>query len=471
MADKLGRTRALQSIYKTYLDELPHGLAPMVAKNNTEELLFDNPDDRTREKSPGLRSGISYETALDPNAGRSTSRQFAHLSECAFYRSTNYLSIDEGIQNSIPLAKGTAIIKESTANGRSGDGQHFFNLWQAAKRGESLYKIFFVPWFEVDDYAFPVPDDFKATKEEKDRMKQFPQITEGNLLWWRMKLMEYQSDTDNAIMTPFERMQADFPDTDTTAFLATGSPVFPADQVHKLINKLTNNLIQDLKDKLGLSSYMLKNHWRELSIYEPPRQGKEYFVGADVAEGLATGDASSAFVMDESMIQVAKWHGKIDADMFGHLLIALGALYNDALIVPENNNMGHTTVVTIRNHGYRKLYKTTIEDKVEKKKTDKYGWTTTAKSKMDMLSEFIRALRENLQIRDIRLAEEMASVAREENGNVILNGRDRTVACGLAIMGHKHYYSTRPLKVKHSAETVDMNLLKGSKPKERAFFE
>lgn len=455
MADKKARTAEIGGMFKTFLEELPSELSPMTQLSNTEQILLDNPNLKLRKTKPGLKSSIQFETANDPNAGRSGTRRWAHLSEVAFYR---YMKeIDDGIQNSIPLLDFTTIIKESTANGRAGIGKPFFDLWKAAKRGDSIYKPFFVAWFEVDDYQIEPPRKFEATKYEKEVLKQNPGVTEANLMWRRLKISEYLDDDEETILSPEERFKQDFPLSDDEAFLSTGAPVFDTELVNRIVKNLTNFTPNDLKEGLGIKSLMLKNHWKGLRIYTPPRDNMEYFIGADVSEGLAIGDASSVFVMDQNYNQVARWHGKIHPDLFAHLLVALGELYNHALICPEKNNMGLTTVLELRNAGYPKIYKEVTIDKVTKKKTERLGWVTTKSSKQVMLNTLNGFIRdEDLKILDIRLAEEMGLVAREENGTVNLNGRDRVVACTLALMArNSSTVRERGLKERRSAELYD----------------
>lgn len=452
MADKHDRTQAIADIYQTFLQELDPMITPMISKNNSDELLFDNPKVMDRKNNPGLSSGLIYETANDPNAGRSTSRKFAHLSEVAFYR--YHKEIDDGVQNSIPLADDTCIIKESTANGRGGVGKLFYTLWNAAKRGESLYQPFFVAWYEVDDYALSVPRDFKPTQYEKDILKQHPDVTEANLMWRRLKIKEYLNDDEDTILTPEERFKQDFPIDDIEAFLSTGAPVFDQHVLASKINQLNQFKPNEFTDRINLNSYLLKEFKKDLKIYSPPRKGESYFIGADVSEGLAQGDASSVYVMNNNRKQVARWHGKIDPDLFGFLLIDIAKLFNDALITCENNNMGHTTITTMRNEGYSKTYKEVIEDKVTKKKTERLGWRTTVKSKQDMLNEAVRSVREDdSTILDVKLLEEMSIIARGENGSVDLNGRDRVVAFCLALMGHKHFKAPIKTTKKVNMET------------------
>lgn len=431
MADKSGRTEEIANIYGTFLNELPLPLKPMISKNNSEQIFLDNP--KKDGKIKGLNSGISFETALDPNAGRSTSRLFAHLSEAAFYRYAS--EIDEGVQNSIPLHERSVIIKESTANGRAGIGKAFYDGYNAAKRGDSAYKAFFVSWFEIDDYRLPVEYGYRKTPYEIDLQKRFPTITDENLAWRRFKILEINQDEDN-ILPPEERFKQDFPIDDIEAFLSTGAPVFDAEIVDYLMNQLNNSPMDDIKHRIQIKSQMMLQFFDSLTIYSPPRAEKIYSIGADVSEGLAIGDSSSVIIFDHEFNQVASWHGKIDPDLFGHLLISLSIYYNGALLVPENNNMGHTTVTTIRNEGYGKIYREITEDKITKKRSERYGWRTTEKSKDTMLNKAVKYFRDGeLKLKDRQLIRELGLISREENGRVNLNGKDRTVAMCLAIMG------------------------------------
>lgn len=468
LADKKGRTAEIANMYKTFIDSLPPELKPMIALKNTEQVLLDNPVELDRAMNPGLSSSVKFETGQDPNAGRSGTRKGAHISEVAFIRYMN--EIDEGVANSIPLDESTTIIKESTANGRAGIGKPFYDLWQASKRGDSIYKNFFVGWYEIDDYQIKPERGFKATKYEKDILRRFPTVTEANLMWRRLKLSEYLGDDEIEILSPEERFKQDFPLDDEEAFLSTGAPVFPVEVLNELSNKLNNNKVADIKDRLNLDSFLLKNHWEGLRIYVPPRRGQEYFIGADVSEGLAMGDASSVSIIDQDYNQVARWHGKIDPDVFGHLLIELGELYNNAVIAPEKNNMGISTVLTIRNAGYPCLYREAVEDQVTKQRKERYGWVTTKHSKMAMLNSAIRILRDKVgRVLDIRLVQEMGLVSREENGTVNLNGRDRVVAYCIAVMAREQANLTiRVQRPKISKETNDTRASEALKPRKQS---
>lgn len=459
LADKHGRTSEVHSIYSTFVNNIPEKLRPMIDKNNSEEIFFDNPSVSERVHRPGLGSGFKSETAKDPNAGRSGTRKWAHLTEHAFYQHAE--EIDEGVQNSIPLAPGTFIVKESTAFGMSGTGEAFYNLWQAAERGDSIYKPYFVAWYEIPDYALSVPRGFILTKDEIDLVKRCPEITNENLVWRRLKLKEYSSGSES-IFTPEERFRQDFPSYPEEAFLSTGRPVFDLELLKQEMKELRESPPTEIKVKL--TKKYLSMYPQMLKVFKAPEKGKKYVIGADVAEGVETGDFSNAFVLEvDTNRQVAVFHGHIDADHFGNVLVDLAEIYHNALIVPEINNMGHTTLQAIKDRDYLRVYMRAVYDQIEdQKETVKMGWRTTASSKQTMLSRLIARYRDReVKILDMGLLKEMANLNRESDGGVELTGKDRVVAACLALMGIDQIYEAAEVivpgkKVKVSFENRDL---------------
>jgi hypothetical protein len=457
LADKFARTMEVHSIYSTFVNNIPLQIRPMLAKNNSDEILFDNPDPTERVTKPGLGSGLKSETAQDENAGRSGTRRWAHFTEYAFYPYA--LAVDEGVQNSIPLAKDTMIVKETTANGCSGPGEAFYSQWQAAESGDSIYKTFFVPWYFIDDYAMDVPRGFILTNIEIDLVKRCPDITNANLVWRRLKLKEYSSGLDS-IYTPEERFCQDFPSYPEEAFLSTGRPVFDLNRLKDHINHIRNNPVQ--KIEVRLQKQYLVMYPQFLTVFKTPEKGKKYIIGADVAEGVETGDFSNAFVMDTDFNQVAVFHGHIDPDHFGHVLVDLAEVYSKALLVPEINNMGSTTLQAIKNRDYLRVYMRAVYEQIEdSKETLKMGWRTTKLNKQLMLSKLVSRYRdEEIKILDVNLLKEMMNLNRESDGGVELTGKDRVVAACLACVGIDQIYEAATVtvpgkKVKVHFETRD----------------
>lgn len=432
LADKFSRTTDVHNIYTLFVGNLPSAVMPMIKTLNGEEVLFDNPNPKERAKNPGLSSGFKSETAMDKNAGRAGTRMWAHLSECSFYRYPD--SVDEGIQNSISLIKGTRIFKESTANGVSGTGESFYSLWTEAEKNNSIYKSFFVSWYEVDDYALHVPHGFIMSKEEVELVKRCPLIKNENLVWRRLKLSEYSKGTES-VFSPAERFKADFPSYAEEAFLNTGRPVFEQDKINLNIHHLKNN--PPCKIKLKIVSANIAMYPQCFTVYEVPEKNKKYLIGADVAEGLAYGDFSSASVIDENFVQVAVFHGHVPPDIFGKILVEIAKSYNKALIIPELNNMGHTTLQAIKDAGYLNIYQREVKDEIDQSKISlKIGWRTTTSTKQKMINNLVARYRENeVKIRDVDLLREMAGLTRGNDGEVELNSKDRVVGMCLALMG------------------------------------
>lgn len=469
MADKFGRTMELQSIYSNYITHIPQKIRPMLAKDNSDEVLFDNPNKELRITKPGLASGFKYETAQDENAGRAGTRNWAHLSEFAFF--PHAMETDEGLQNSIPLARGTSIVKESTANGVSGHGEAFYNLWTAAEAGDSIYKPFFVPWNSIPDYSVEPPMGFILTKEEIDLVKMCPQITNANLMWRRLKISEY-SKTSDTPLEPHERFKQDFPSYPAEAFLSTGRPVFDMDKLKAHSEELRRHPPKKLE--ITIKQKYLSMYPKLLTVYFVPEPGMKYSIGADVAEGLEGGDASSAKVLDSNHREVAKFHGHLDPDHYGRVLVELAKIYNNAILVPEKNNIGHTTLTAIKDAGYTRIYSTEVIDELDHHKvTTKLGWVTTSKSKHVMLNNLIANYRDNeVTILDIDCIGEMIKCTRESDGNVDLNGKDRVVALCLALQGFTQIYERATVwspesskKEKLLLENKDLTRSKILKPK------
>lgn len=453
LADKLGRASEVFTIYDNFRKNAPEYALPKKNKKdiiNTQQLYFES-----------RRSGFKRESQNDPNAGRAGTRLWGHLSEFAFY--SNADAIDEGIQNSIPLAPGTRIFKESTAFGVSGIGRSYYEQWEAACRGDSIYKPFFVPWFDVEDYALLPERNFVLNQQEKELMRICPVITKENLAWRRMKLKEYASSSEQ-IFTPEDRFCQDFPSFPEEAFLSSGRPVFEQNQIKKHINALITNPPKILP--VTITKPTLQNFRDLLRVYFMPEKNEKYIIGADVSEGLAIGDASSAFIMTKDCKQVARFHGKIDPDLFGKVLVELAITYNNALIVPEMNSIGFATLSAIKNQGYLRVYQRDVIDEIGLVETKKLGWRTTASSKQTMLARLIAFYRDSeVTILDVDLLKEMMNLTRESNGNVELNSQDRIVAICLALMGIEQMYEDAEvynpnIKIKLQLEKKDLYLEK-----------
>lgn len=175
-----GATQNLFGMVKTYFELSNPALQPETRSNSGTELSF-------RE----LRSGYKVATAGSKNAGRSDTVQYLHGSEVAFW--PNAQQIMAGLGQTVPMAPGTEVILESTANGI---GNLFHRMWTLAVSGESDYEAIFIPWFVQPEYRRDVPPDFELTEEEVELQEAYG-LDDEQLAWRRAKIAsDFTGDAD-----------------------------------------------------------------------------------------------------------------------------------------------------------------------------------------------------------------------------------------------------------------------------------
>ena len=77
---------------------------------------------------------------------------------------------------------------------------------------------------------------------------------------------------------------------------------------------------------------------------------------------------------------VAEWHGHIAPDLLGEEANLLGRYYNMALLVPESNNHGISTIDRLRQLHYPKLFRRRTVNRTINKATEEYGFNTNTPS-------------------------------------------------------------------------------------------
>ena len=203
-------------------------------------------------------------------------------------------------------------------------------------------------------------------------------------------------------------------------FLAAGRPVFPP----ALLKRIRANILKigdKAKDETGKET-IVTQRGDGLIMYKPPRPGRVYVAGADVAEGVTGGDYSVVTFFDrEDGEEVAMWRGHVSADKFGERLNTWGRLYNNALMVVEINNHGLTTVTALRNLFYPQLYfRPSKFDAVSTGFTDRLGWKTTKVTRPLMIDDMLKALLENsLTLHSKHTIDEMLTFVYDDGSNMV----------------------------------------------------
>ena len=358
-------TQNLFEMASRYHTNCPHIVRPETGTSNAKELTFGK-----------LDSGYKLGTAGTKAVGRSSTVQYFHGSEIAFWPHAD--SHFSGIMQAIPHAPGTEVILESTANGAGGK---FYEMWQDAERGKGEFIAIFMPWFWQSEYSVG-PTGFVFT--EKDRLlAKLYNLDEGQLAWRQLKIQELGEDL----------FHQEYPCTAQEAFLVSGRPAFDP---KSLMEAELECFSPAYRAEVSNDGRIFRHESGSLRVWDDPVPGKRYVIGADVAEGLAHGDYSCAQVLSvPDGLQVAEWHGHVDPDRFGEVLVSLGKRYNRAFIGVERNNHGLTTLTNMMHSGYANMYvQHDIEHRSGQKQTKKLGWLTTRKSKPKIIDQLISELRD-----------------------------------------------------------------------------
>jgi len=155
-----------------YHEHCPAFLKPRTGRSNAKELIFDR-----------LDSGYKVATAGTKNVGRSSTIQYMHGSEVAFWpHAKDHLA---GLGQTIPDANGTEVILESTANGPTGE---FYSLWNDATCGRNDYIALFVPWYWQEEYRrADAVATLELTAEDKDYQETFG-LDDAQMAWRHAKI-------------------------------------------------------------------------------------------------------------------------------------------------------------------------------------------------------------------------------------------------------------------------------------------
>jgi hypothetical protein len=244
-------------------------------------------------------------TSAASDAGRSEAVSMLVVDEAAFI---------EGIDNiwasaQQTLSTGGGAIVLSTPNGT---GNWFHKMWTKAEAKENEFLPIRLPWMVH-------PERDQSWRDRQDDLLGDPRIA------------AQECDCD---------------------FNTSGDVVFYSEWI-EFIKETT---IKEPVERRGVD----QNLW----IWESADYAREYLITADVARGDGK-DFSTAHIIDiETNTQVAEFKGQLPPKEFGYFLVGLAAEYNNAMLCPENANIGWATIDAIKERGYRNLYHSPKSDKL-----------------------------------------------------------------------------------------------------------
>lgn len=401
---------------------------------------FDRVKADEREESEGLESKLFFESANQPSgAAYSKSLYGAHLAEIGRYR--NAKPITEGIFGSLVGFRHSIGILEGTAQGRH---TIFHKLWKKAEEGKFWTPVF-MEWFREQGYTMAVPANFQRTYEEKAIAKKVQEecdyeLSDGQFAWRREKIVEFEAAGEE------ESFPQEFPITPEEAFVSSGLTAFPKKRLSEMaLNfgrkpRWTGEIKLDHKDNRTpiITPYLEGRLW----LWEFPKAGEKYQVGADCALGIDGADYSCAQIyaipedISQPLRQVGRWRGYMAPTEFARVMVAIGYLFNGAELAPECNKIDSVASDAAKVLMYPSVYRWIREDKIKNSQSLFVGWMTTPKNKNGLIGRMRDALLGWTVI--IRCAEdidEMFDFVESEPGSQIFGARygshDDTVMANL----------------------------------------
>lgn len=280
--------------------------------------------------------------------GRAGTISRLHVTEAAFFEYAD--DTLNALLECVPdPSMGSEVVIESTANGASG---FFFKLCKSAEERKGSYKFHFFAWYETDEYQTPLdPGEVIEPSNDRERSLVAKGVTPQQLKWYRAKVADKGQD----------KTDQEYPSDPETCFLVSGRTFFERDR--------TKSLIDLAKEPAN------QNDGERLAVWKRPERDKYYIITADTSEGTG-GDSSAAVVREyETNELCARLHGQYEPWDLGKALCKLGWEYNEALVVVERNNHGHSVLQSMA-HNVGPNYEPQPYTNIYHAADEKPGWLT-----------------------------------------------------------------------------------------------
>lgn len=347
----------------------------------TEEEIVDN------VHNWHLSNG-SNATALPTTGGRSYTASIVVVDEA------DYLPDLDALLNAVKptIDAGGQIILISSSD-KSKPSSAFKNIYRAAKKKLTTWHYVFLPWWSrpertVKWYDEQHADIFQRTGSLDD-------------LW------------------------AEYPASDTEALAA-----------RTLDKRLSPRWLENCYMEMEGIDVDDSPSIPGLTIYEAPVPGHRYVIGIDTAEGNPNSDDSALTVLNvETGNEAATLAGKYEATILAAHADLIGRWYNNAALMPERNNHGHTFIAWIKDNS--KLRVLPGHD-------EKPGWLSSSLGKTRLYDATADTFREGeTTLHSFATYDQLASI----EGSTLLAPEgmydDRADSYALAIVGRLAYTTER----------------------------
>ncbi len=458
-----GKHPTCSNIFPLEGEEIPADQPEKEEKDKNKKTAKITSDRNTRllRHIPLRNCKIKVGSAETPNSARGGDSALVHCTEVAFWKKTDNKTPEDIIRSACagaPYKPMTMIVYESTANGT---GNFFQREYDAAKRGESQFEALFVAWWQIEQYAMalPHPEEFATqlwTRRHDETVANCRQES-GRYLW---HLWEMGATLEAICWYVHERrkyndhgnMAAEFPSDDVEAFQNSGAHVFDPYRIEALRNDCRpprkrgelSGLRPKGREALDNLHFNDENGgqlwlWTMPEKFDDAMVSDRYLVVVDIGGRSTKADWSVICVIDRYWMMegdrpeiCAQWYGHIDMDLLAWKAMQVAHYYNDALLVIESNTLethdderwleGGDQSSYILNEIrdiYPNLYarKQSAED-IRQRRPAKYGFHTNVKTKPEIISTMVEAVRERLYVeRDERCLDELATYVRRPNGS------------------------------------------------------
>ena len=421
----------LFNIIKLFHNEIPPALRPLTKYSNKRELVFENPNPRTRDASPGLQSRIIVDIS-QPNLGRAFAIAALHASELAYWYSPEE-AMGSAMQ-AIPNSPNTMIVMESTANGFN---NYFHKQWLLAKEKVTDFTPVFFPWFQHKSYQKTLNEIWYDTAlnsiekyGDEKKLIELYNLSNEQLFWRRWCI-------DNKCQENEMLFYQEYPADDIECFISSAVNIFNVRKLHRWYQEAEEGQRGDIRE--GRFIPCRDGYWE---VFEAPQPGITYIAGLDSASGIEGGDYSVCCIMrGDTLDQVAQLRIHIEPNVFTDMSLEGIQLYNNAFTNLELTGGVGWAILDRMKEKYFNLYLWEKLDEFGKIITKKIGWETTGTTKELLINNIKAYINEDWgKIRSKKTIEELMSFVRLPDGKQgAASGAydDCVIALGLCLVAYK----------------------------------
>jgi hypothetical protein len=405
-------------------DNLPGWMKPTRdAKVKATNLHLDGLDSDVQVGSGNQKTTLGQGMTVDA----------AHLTEVSTWAPDNAFAIDEDLKPAFNSSRKHHSLFVIESTGQGGKGNWFHDQFQAARTGNSQFKALFIGWFmcpdkwSINSFGTNLTPETISMGERLERELNI-KITKDQLAWYQREKHDY------AHRNLLELFYQEYPSTPEEAFQTGYRSVFSIELRSKVRNECRTPVgVYDINyptkklRPLAVSEWVADTDSRKwdnrVIIWENPRPGFIYVLGADVSYGLDGKDNGSAQVLrvgnrwaeDE---QVAEWCGNVDPINMTVPIWILGHIYQDKVAglpakVAVECNPGSPGIVTqteLMRQNYPYFYVWTRPLRQDGAMSHEVGWWTTPGTRPLLIEKGVHCIENSsLRVNSPFFVDEMAS--------------------------------------------------------------